>query len=300
MPTLQQQFNTPFLQQLFDDSFEKQLLEVLVLRMDNIHPIISGNKAMKLLPWLSQAIREGKKGIVTRGGPWSNHVHAAAFAAQLEGLTFIAIIKAKKGMVTPMLEDVLKWGGTIEYIEKESELDETDCETFAAANDSLFIPLGGEGPVATEGVRAFIDELKLPSADYVICPVGTGTTLKGIAKSNLRFDTLIGINPGINNPNYDLMMHSLQQRFPLKECLLIKNKSLKKFGKWPAFLPGKMNEWYRRWQLPTDVIYTAKMLFVFEELVRNNFFKHGSKILLIHTGGLQGNRSLPEELLEFR
>lgn len=254
---------------------------------------------MKLLPWLKQARREGRKGIVTKGGPWSNHVHAAAYTAKTEGLSFTAIIKAKNGMITPMLEDALQWGATIEYADNDAWLDENRWESFALAVNCLYVPLGGEGPMAVEGVRSYIDELNLPAADYILCPIGTGTTLKGIAQSNLNYNTIIGINPGINDSNYGQLLSHLKQVLPSREFLLMENKLLKKFGKWPVFLPAKMNEWYHEWQLPTDIVYTAKMFFIFEELVAGGFFKRDSNILLVHTGGLQGNRSLPPEVLDY-
>ena len=279
--------------------FTKQGLQVQVLRMDLLHPIVSGNKWMKLQPWLQQANQEGLKGIITKGGPWSNHIHAAAFAAQKEGLAFTAIIKAKKEMLTPTLEDAKQWGANIIYCDSNAYEDEDHWMNMAMATNSLYIPMGGEGAGAVAGVSHYFSDLNLGSADYVFCPVGTGTTLSGIAFSGMDFKSLIGINPGIRDDLYGLLIETLKKAFPNSFFELIENKSLKKFGKWPAFLPGKMNEWYRQWNLPTDIIYTAKMLFIFMEMVADGYFEQGSKILLIHTGGLQGNRSLPQGLLSF-
>ena len=40
-----------------------------------------------------------------------------------------------------------------------------------------------------------------------------------------------------------------------------------------------------------DYIYTAKMVFGMFEMLRKGGIPQGSKLLLIHTGGLQGNAS---------
>lgn len=267
--------------------------------MDAIHPVISGNKWMKLLPWLTQATNEGRTGIVTKGGPWSNHIHAAAYAARQNGLSMTAIIKARNEMNTGMLEDIRQWDATIIYADHEKWEDEGYWENYATNLNSLYIPMGGEGEKAVTGVSEYLDEIELTDAefDYILCPVGTGTTLKGIAHSKLGYHTLIGISPGIHDPAYSDLLAALAKTFPNRTFLLQENMSLKKFGKWPDLLPGKMNEWYRLWQLPTDIVYTAKMFFIFEELLSAGFFPPGSRILLVHTGGLQGNRSLPSGTL---
>lgn len=290
-------FKPPLFQQLDHPGFKKRNLNVRVWRMDAIHPYISGNKWMKLQPWLQQAKSLGNTGIVTMGGPWSNHIHAAAYTAKTENLSFSAIITAKNGFMTPMLEEARKWGGRIIYAEKKDQQEPSRWEQLARNTNSIFIPMGGEGPCGITGVKDYINKLTLPSADHILCPVGTGTTFKGIAASKANYQTLTGINPGINDPGYELMVRALSGANPGKTYHLLGNPLLKKFGKWPALLPVKMNEWYRQWQLPTDIVYTAKMFFIFMELVNSTYFPEGSAILLVHTGGLQGNRSLPEGLL---
>src|SRR5438105_3589219 len=107
------------IQSLDHPVFIEQNLQVQVLRTDLLHPAISGNKWMKLQPWLQQAKSTGVTGIITKGGPWSNHVHATAYACKKENLQFTAIIKAKEGMLTPMLKDVLQWGGNLIYSQHE-------------------------------------------------------------------------------------------------------------------------------------------------------------------------------------
>ncbi|MES2647811.1 MAG: pyridoxal-phosphate dependent enzyme [Bacteroidota bacterium] len=296
---LNRHLNKPHIQSLEDPVFKFFSLEVKVLRIDTMHPIISGNKWMKLLPWLELAKQGFYKGLITKGGPWSNHVHAAAFSAFTENLPFTAIIKAKENFVTPTLQDALNWGANLQFVDQEKYNDEVLWANMAIATKQLYIPMGGEGPVAIKGVSFFFDSIELPTADYVICPVGTGTTFKGIAASNTSYKNLIGINPGINDPSYTAMLDDLKTNFSAKNFTLLNDRSLKKFGKWPASLIDQMNNWYEKWQLPTDIIYTAKMFSIFIKAAAAGDFKPGSSILLIHTGGLQGNRSVEKGLLHF-
>ncbi|CAN5400987.1 pyridoxal-phosphate dependent enzyme [soil metagenome] len=289
----------PFLQTIEDPVFIARSLKVQVLRMDVLHPVISGNKWMKLQPWIELAKQNGNGAIVTKGGPWSNHVHAAAFAAQSEGLLFTAIIKGKEEMCTPMLEDALKWGVKLIYVDDKDYKNDAKWIKLASSANQLYVPMGGEGEVAAEGVSQYINNLNLPAFDHIICPIGTGTTFRGIAASNISYTKMTAINPGINDPSYEQMLLELREKYPAKNFSIIENKQLKKFGKWPPELVTKMNDWYQQWQLPTDIIYTAKMFFIFTELVKNEYFEKEESILLIHTGGLQGNRSLRQGLLNF-
>jgi 1-aminocyclopropane-1-carboxylate deaminase len=52
-------------------------------------------------------------------------------------------------------------------------------------------------------------------------------------------------------------------------------------------------------QIPTDFVYTGKLFYAVRDLIQKNFFPSGSRILLIHSGGLQGNLSLRKGTLMF-
>lgn len=275
--------------------FDAAGITVQVLRLDMLHPVISGNKWMKLQPWLKLVEQRNLKGIVTKGGPFSNHIHAAAYTAFINGLSCTVVVRGKEGIITPTLTDVANWNATIMYAPADYDNDEK-WEMTAAVGQQLFIPMGGEGPVAAQGVKDFIAGLNLPRYEHVICPVGTGTTMHGIAMSRLHRKSLTGINPGIRD-DYSRLLRELSQ---YGSGITIRRFSeLKKFGQWPEFLPGQMNEWYENWQLPTDLVYTSKMIFAFFEILKENIFQKGDSCLLIHTGGLQGNRSLPGGVLHF-
>jgi 1-aminocyclopropane-1-carboxylate deaminase len=287
------------IQTLDTSQWEALNLQVNVLRTDRLHPVISGNKWMKLQPWLKKAKDNGFKEIVTKGGPWSNHLHATAYACYQQKLGFTAVVKAVDGLKTSTLEDVIDWGGKIVYTNHALYKNENYWEQFSSERNALYIPMGGEGEHGIIGVSEFFNALQPVSYDYVICSIGTGTTLKGIANSSLDLKHLIAANPGINDSGYNNLQDELRVQFPTRTFEIWQQPALLKFGKWPTFLPEKMNGWVKNWDLPTDIVYTAKMFYQFEEQVNAGYFRSGSKILLVHTGGLQGNRSLPKGILNY-
>lgn len=274
-------------------------IEVWVLRLDLLHPVISGNKWLKLLPWLEMVNDNRLNGLVSIGGAWSNHLHAAAFACMNAGLSFTAIVKAPPGTSNSTLTDVEKWGGKLVFCPERKLETNLLGQQIARENNALFVPMGGEGARGVQGVSRFFKELSLPAFDTVYCPVGTGTTFEGIALSGLSFQKLVGINPGINDPAYAALLTKIRQLFPERQFIIERDPGLKKFGYWPDILPEKMNEWWAVYQLPTDVVYTAKMFFNWENNLLEKGIQAGEKVLLVHTGGLQGNRSLPADRLSF-
>jgi 1-aminocyclopropane-1-carboxylate deaminase/D-cysteine desulfhydrase-like pyridoxal-dependent ACC family enzyme len=295
MTSLLSQLNAAACQPITDPLFEAAGIEVSVLRLDLLHPVISGNKWMKLQPWIQQVRERKLKGFITKGGPWSNHLHAAAFTAFQQELTCSLVVKAPKGMMTPTLSDALAWNAEILYAPDDFD-DEKKWGLKATAEQKLLIPLGGEGENAARGVTTFIRDLAMPQFHHIICPVGTGTTLEGIAFSGIASKSITGINPGIKD-DYHAVIKKISPH--VHEVNIVTDPALKKFGKFPGFLPSLMSEWFMKWNIPTDIVYTAKMFYTFLRMVESHHFKNGESVLLMHTGGLQGNRSLPKGTLIF-
>ncbi|HXB90901.1 MAG TPA: hypothetical protein VNU72_01370, partial [Puia sp.] len=60
-----------------------------------------------------------------------------------------------------------------------------------------------------------------------------------------------------------------------------------------------MNRLYRDSAIPTDFVYTGKLFYGVLDMIRQNLFPAHSRLLIIHSGGLQGNQSLAPGLLDF-
>jgi 1-aminocyclopropane-1-carboxylate deaminase len=275
-----------------------QGIEVSILRLDKIHDAVSGNKWLKLQGWLAQANAKEHHGVMTAGGPWSNHIHAAAAWCHLYHLPFHAIVKGKDGLITPMLQDVLTWNGKITWVNNAAFKDENHWQHEAEKANLQWIPMGGDGMPGETGVKDFFDQLAHFHFDELWCAAGTGTTLTGIAASAIGADTLVAFDPGIADKKVHEKMHMLQIQFP-KRKISIRHTLHDKFGSISSDVINSMNAFYAKTAIPTDIVYTGKMmhLLLSEILLPINCEK--KSILIVHTGGLQGNRSLAADELKF-
>jgi 1-aminocyclopropane-1-carboxylate deaminase/D-cysteine desulfhydrase-like pyridoxal-dependent ACC family enzyme len=261
-----------------------------ILRLDRIHPQISGNKWLKLDYWL-QKFRQGNyKGILTAGGPWSNHLHACAFACFENGIPMKALVKGHEAISNAMLDDLLTWKVSLRFVNRGLFYQKDHWENYASENNLLFIPMGGDGPEGVAGVTRWLNQLPLGTYDEIFCSVGTGTTLEGIAVSNLQYSQLTGTEPGTGDKKLEDKIAAINQHLPGKTIRLL--PSGERMGKLTPDIQFFMQDWFHKTGIMADFVYTAPMFKLFLEMVTKNAFTPGSRVLLIHTGGLQGNRSI--------
>ena len=261
-----------------------------MLRLDGIHPQVSGNKWLKLDYWMQKFSKGNYEGIFTAGGPWSNHLHACAFACKLAGIKMVALVKGYEGMQNPMLNDLANWDVHIRFAGRAEFYDRDAQASYALDNHLMFIPMGGDGPEGISGVQDFFDLLPLDEYDYGFCSVGTGTTLAGIAASKHSFNHIIGADPGTGDSSLAGQIDTLQQLYPGKKISLL--SSGRKMGKPGNEMVAFMNDWFNETGIPLDFVYTAPMGKLFLEMVNAGEIEPGKRVLLMHTGGLQGNRSV--------
>lgn len=273
-------------------------IEISILRLDLLHEVVSGNKWLKLQGWLEMATAAQRNGIMTAGGPWSNHIHAAAAYCYLQQMPFNAIIKGKNETLTPMLQDVLAWNGKITWVNHSEFAHEKKWQQIAANTNMQWVPMGGDGAEGETGVKKFFDQFTIYEYDELWCAMGTGTTLAGIASSNIGAHQIIGFDPGIGDKKVYEKIQSLEEKVPYRKIEMRKTGS-DKFGRITPEILQSMNLFYECTGVPTEVVYTGKMV---HELMKDLLLPincEKKSILIVHTGGLQGNRSLPEGSLKF-
>lgn len=283
--------------------YEAQAVPVDLLRLDLIHPVISGNKWFKLSKWLEKAQREGKKGILTAGGPYSNHIVATACAAAEFGLPSAAIIGAEPTAAgNSTLREAAAYGMVFHFVPRSVYRQyKTDLAASGfLADDWLGIPEGGQGPEGVAGAASIAD--LVPQRDeytHIVCAAGTGTMAAGLAVAATPRQKVIVIS---SLKGEDKLSTAIRQSLPPEKRENISVHTGYHFGgyaKHPQSLLDYMNQLYRLTEIPTDIVYTSKMIYALEDLLKNHYFPPGSKILAIHSGGLQGNRSLPAAALIF-
>jgi 1-aminocyclopropane-1-carboxylate deaminase/D-cysteine desulfhydrase-like pyridoxal-dependent ACC family enzyme len=277
---------------------------VNVLRLDKIHPVISGNKLFKLHYFLDQPAGETIKPIITFGGAFSNHLVATAYACKINNFRSIGIIRGEKPtQLSHTLNDCMNYGMELRFISRK-EYDRKDDPDFIKAlnkefGDSIIIPEGGFHPLGANGASLIMPLVKNTST-HVCCAVGTATTLAGLLLKKKEHQQIIAI-PVLKGmiDIRERVEYLTGQKFNTEQLHIEYEYHFGGYAKKSTELIDFMNDVYGNFLLPTDFVYTAKMLYAIFDMIKKDFFAKGSKVVCIHTGGLQGNLSLPKAALTF-
>jgi len=275
--------------------------KVDVLRLDKIHPLLSGNKWFKLSYYLNKIREEGKKEIITFGGPYSNHIHATAAACRYMNIKSIGIIRGgQPEKLSPTLQDAQSMGMELIFSSREDYRKFQKNEVLNLQfPDALIIREGGYGPEGALGAMKILEHTAHLSYSHILVSSGTGTTLAGLTCAANRDQKVIGITALKNNFSLKEEVEFLLPPDKFNHFELVFEYHFGGYAKYTSELLSFMNEWYNKTNIPTDFVYTGKLFFALKDLIRKKHFPTNSKILVIHSGGLQGNRSLPKGLLIF-
>lgn len=282
---------------------EKQV-SLSVLRLDKIHPVISGNKLFKLYYFLGPANMEKAKQIVTFGGPYSNHLVATAYACKIKNIPCTGIVRGERPReLSHTLQDCINYGMQLKFISRH-DYNLKDTEDFIKSikketGDCIIIPEGGYHPLGAKGASLIMNYVK-DTSTHICCACGTATTMCGLLIGKKDHQQIIGIPvlKGIMDMEYRIK-YLTGKNFSNNQLDIEYGYHFGGYAKKNAALISFMNNIYHEFELPTDFVYTAKMIYAVFDLVSNNFFAKGSEIVCIHTGGLQGNLSLQETALTF-
>lgn len=290
---------------LTDGLLDSREVSVDVLRLDKINPIVSGNKLYKLYYYLEAAIAENKK-IITFGGAYSNHLAATAKVCNELNIPCIGLVRGEEPMT---LSHTLKFCQEnvmqLVYLSRDEfarfKNKEIIPEFEQQYGPHILIPEGGYSKKGAEGA-SFISSYYNPD-DYthICCAVGTGTTIAGLMEtSNLKPQTLnfLGFSALKGLIDFPERMKYLDEKGRVK-CDLISDYHFGGYAKKTNDLIDFMNNFFLKHRIPTDFVYTGKMFYGVWDLIQKKHFGQHSKILCIHTGGLQGNLSLESDTLIF-
>src|ERR1700744_1109463 len=152
---------------LFDNSnikadlLQNQLLDQLgitlsVLRLDVVHPIISGNKLFKLFYFLQDAEKFPRRPLITFGGDYSNHLVATAYACKLADLQSIGIVRGEKpARLSHSLQRCIDYGMQLKFISRKAYGLKEDPDFIKNLSqefgEAVVIPEGGCHPAGAKG-----------------------------------------------------------------------------------------------------------------------------------------------------
>jgi 1-aminocyclopropane-1-carboxylate deaminase len=268
-----------------------------ILRLDKIHPVVSGNKLFKLHYFLSEALLQSHKSIVTFGGAYSNHLAATAFACNALQIPCKAFVRGERPIkLSHTLNSCLESGMLLEFISREEYALKASLPLFV--EDSIVIPEGGYHPLGAKGASLIVDLIE-PAITHICTATGTATTLAGLLLKASKTQQVVSIPVLKGFTDTAQRLQFLTGKSHYENLVVWDEYHFNGYAKKNTALLQFMNEVYEQFTIPTDFVYTAKMLYGILDQVKKGSFKEGSNIVCLHTGGLQGNLSLPAGSLIF-
>ena len=293
--------NTP-IEEVNDPFLKERNVSLFIKREDLNHPLISGNKWHKLKYNLKEARQQGKNVLLTFGGAFSNHIYSVAAAGRIFNYKTIGIIRGEKHLpLNPTLSFAKEYGMQLFYLDRSSYRKKNSTEIVNHLQnifgDFYLLPEGGTNELAIKGCTEIINIINF-EFDFLCCPCGTGGTLAGLIS-------------GLRGKNFVLGFAVLKGASFLKKNVsnLLQTFEGKDYENWDINLDyhfggyAKVNKqlftflenFVELTKIPIEPIYTGKMLFGIYNLISNGYFKEGSRIIALHTGGLQGLKGLREK-----
>lgn len=278
-------------------SFSTSGINTSVLRLDLAHAVVSGNKWFKLRYYLAEAMAQKKHTIASFGGAYSNHIVALAYACKEMDIKSVGFIRGE-AMDSISLRDAKNTGMELHYISRGNYKDKLTLKNKYHQPEWYWIEEGGYGLNGKKGAASIYNSAELSLFTHIICAVGTGTMMAGLLEAADPKQQIIGISVLKNNFSVEKEIQSILEKktTPLN---LINDYHFGGYAKQKPALLHFMNDLYMNEGLPTDFVYTGKLFYAVNELIQQKYFSNNANILVIHSGGLQGNRSLPIGRLVF-
>ncbi|MBL1141534.1 MAG: 1-aminocyclopropane-1-carboxylate deaminase/D-cysteine desulfhydrase [Proteobacteria bacterium] len=273
---------------------EERGIELHIKRDDLLHPVISGNKWRKLKYTLLSAMNNNHQHLISMGGTYSNHLHALAYVGNKLNIKTTGLIRGEPPeKENQTLTDLGKWGMTLEFVSRSAFRELRKHRTHNAKLEKQYggfwIPEGGATQDALRGVGEILDEINI-DFDTLTLGCGTGTTLAGLAKVLPDKKRVLGFSSLKGGGFLEKDVKKLIKKNSLTNWSINFDYHFGGFAKISEELISFINEFQTHTNIPLEPIYNGKMLFGLFDLVKNDRFKKGHKLIAIHTGGLQGNR----------
>lgn len=291
--------------QLLLPELEASGLQAAVLRLDKADPVVSGNKWFKLKYHLAAAHRSKHSTLITFGGAYSNHLVATACACRQQGLQSVGIVRGEPAHPSITLQNAASYGMKLHFVSREAYAQKEEGEIqkwIAGYPHPYLVPEGGAGDEGVRGCREILSLADCRTYSHILCCIGTGTMFKGLLQSKTAEQQLIGIpvlKLDAGSPLISSLNQSIEDLGSGNSCRLLLQYHFGGYAKKTPALLRFMNRFYERTGIPTDFVYTGKLMAACMDLAEQSFFPPGSRLLVIHSGGLQGNKSLPPHTLVF-
>ena len=284
------------LQPISHPMFTRHKISVRVKRDDQIDKVISGNKWRKLKYNLLHAKAINAKGIITFGGCFSNHIHACALACKQQQLSAIGIIRGEAdNQDNYTLAWAKHWGMQLSFVDRKTYRLRNEKSYLQHLQqqfpDYLIVPEGGSNTLALIGMAEVIDELNQQSEfDTLLSPVGSGGTLAGLISADKNQHKILGISV-LKQDGY--LVKQVNDLLP-EHAKAHTNWQLMSqyhgggYAKFSAQDAQRIRSFSAVVGIDFEPVYSGKMILALLDLMSTGYFPAHHRIVLLHTGGLQG------------
>ena len=275
-------------------------IELHILREDETHPTISGNKFRKLKYNLELFSNGNYKSLLTFGGAYSNHISAVAAAGKEFGFKTIGIIRGEELIhkidQNPTLTFARNCGMKLHFISRENYRKKNENEFIQNLKNQFenvyILPEGGTNELAVKGCEEILNQ-ETSKFDFICCAIGTGGTISGIINSAKENQKILGF-PALKDSGF--LVDEINKFTSRSNWELVQEFHFGGYAKVNSELLDFLNVFKTDFNVTLEPVYTGKMVFGILELMKNNYFPRGSKILAVHTGGLQGIEGMNQKL----
>ena len=269
-------------------------ITLIIRRLDLVHPQISGNKFFKLKYNFLEAKRQGYQHILSFGGAYSNHIAATAFAAQQFGFKSVGVIRGEEladRPLNPTLATAQQFGMKLHFVSRDEyrrkQRPEYLAELARHFPEHYVIPEGGTNALAIQGCQEILKDSDA-QFDVICCAVGTGGTISGLIEASHAHQQILGFSALKGS----FLKDEVAQLTKKTNWNILDDYCCGGYAKTSAALVQFIRDFEAEFSIPLEQVYTAKMLMGIFDLIEKNYFLARSKLLVIHSGGLQG-RNIP-------
>jgi 1-aminocyclopropane-1-carboxylate deaminase len=274
-------------------------VSLFIKREDLLHPYISGNKLRKLKYNITEVKKLGFSKIVTFGGAFSNHIAATSYAGFLNNIETVGIIRGEElkfsWQENPTLKFASEHGMQFKFVTREEYREKESVNLVQILKKEFgsfyLLPEGGTNELAIKGCEEILNS-EDATFDYITVSVGTGGTIAGIINKSSSNQKILGF-PALKG---DFLKKDICKFAKKNNWDLISDYHFGGYAKTSSKQILFINEFFEKYKIPLDPIYTSKMVFGVLDKIEKGYFPVGSKILMIHTGGLQGIKGMNEKL----
>ena len=263
---------------------------VTIRRLDLVHPQISGNKFFKLKYNFLEAQQLGFKKLLTFGGAYSNHIAAMAFASQQFGFESAGIIRGEElahQPLNPTLALAQQFGMQLHFVSREEYRRKQDANYLEALAQNFpahyIIPEGGTNALAIRGCQEILKDSDA-QFDVICCAVGTGGTITGLIEASQPHQQVLGFSALKGN----FLNEEVAKLTTKRNWSILDDYCCSGYARTSPEVIQFIQHFEAEYDIPLEQIYTGKMLLGISNLIEKGYFPAETKLLILHTGGLQG------------